>query len=85
MRALLLSTFLSSGLAMAGEPSSAASIHPADRAEWAVETGYVWEAGHLTSIDYEIIPTQFVYRSPAMLEWFAGADGSRLVVRTIPT
>lgn len=82
MRALLFSAaLLSPALALAGAAAPDAAAHPADRAEWAIETGYLWEAGNNTPIDYEIVPTQLVYRSHAILDWFAGQDGSRLVVR----
>jgi hypothetical protein len=82
MRALLFSAaLLSPVLALAGTAAPDAGTHPADRAEWAIETGYLWEAGNNTPIDYEIAPTQLVYRSRAILDWFAGQDGSRLVVR----
>jgi lipid A 3-O-deacylase len=61
--------------------ASTAVAHPADQWEFVVESGYLWNVGDNTSIDYEIIPTQLTFRSPTMWTWFSGDDGSRLVVR----
>ncbi len=61
--------------------ASFAAAHPADEWEFVLESGYLWNVGDNTPIDYEIIPTQFTFRSPAMWSLFDGADGSRLVVR----
>ena len=61
--------------------SLGADLHPADRWEFAIESGYAWEAGSNTSINYQIVPTQFVLRSPAMFTWFDHGDGSKLVLR----
>ncbi len=60
---------------------TAVAEHPADAWEWVIESGYLWNVGSNTPIDYEIVPTQFTLRSPAMMTWFEGGDGSRLVVR----
>jgi lipid A 3-O-deacylase len=78
---LLLSALMHSPTLTEAECQDQTAPHPADRAEWAVETGYLWNVGDNTPIDYEIVPTQLVYRSHAILDWFAGANGSRLVVR----
>lgn len=56
--------------------------HPADAWELTLESGYLWNVGSNTPIDYEIMPTQFTFRSPTVLNWFAGDDGSRVVVRS---
>lgn len=68
------------GSVMAGSVT-AAGTHPADAWEWTVESGYLRECGHLTTIDYEIIPTQLTLRSPVMWTWWEGDAGGRLVVR----
>lgn len=60
---------------------AAAAEHPSDSWEWVIESGYLWNVGSNTPIDYEIAPTQLTLRSPAMMTWFEGQDGSRLVVR----
>lgn len=73
MKTLLGSLILSSAPLATG--------HPSDSWEWVVESGYLWNVGSSTPIDYEIAPTQITLRSPAMLTWFEGTDGSRLVVR----
>lgn len=61
--------------------AAGAMAHPADQWEFVLESGYVWNVGNNTPIDYEIIPTQLTFRSPTMWNWFTGDDGSRLVVR----
>ena len=53
--------------AVAREPA-----HPAEAWELALESGYLWNIGSNTPIDYEIAPTQFTLRSPTVLNWFAG-------------
>jgi lipid A 3-O-deacylase len=83
---LLLSLALLTGSALAGDavpatPSATSLLHPADRWEFTLESGYLWETGSNTSINYEIVPTQFTFRSPAMWSWFAKDDGSRFVLR----
>ncbi len=58
-----------------------AAAHPTDHWEFVVESGYLWNIGDNTPIDYEIVPTQLTFRSPVMWNLFDGADGSKLVVR----
>lgn len=58
------------------------AAHPAEAWELTLESGYLWNTGSNTPIDYEIAPTQFTLRSPTVLNWFAGEDGSKLVVRS---
>ncbi len=58
-----------------------AATHPADTWEWTVESGYLWEVGHNTNIDYEIIPTQLTLRSPVVLTLWKDEAGARIVVR----
>ena len=55
--------------------------HPADTWELTLESGYLWNIGNNTDINYEIIPTQLTLRSPIMWTWYDGADGAKLVVR----
>jgi len=69
--------FATAGLAMAADPE-----HPAESWEFTLESGYLENIGSNTPLDYEIIPTQFTFRSPTVLDWFAGDDGSRIVVRS---
>ena len=57
-------------------------VHPADAWELVLESGYAWNVGSNTAIDYEIVPTQLTLRAPATLNWWEGSDGSRLVVRS---
>lgn len=45
-----------------------------------VESGILWEAGHNTSINYQLVPTQFTWRSPFMFKTDFD-NGSTLVVR----
>lgn len=58
-----------------------ATLHPSDAWEFTLESGYLWNVGSNTSIDYEIAPTQWVLRTPAHLTFFEGQDGSKLVAR----
>ncbi|MBB5349907.1 hypothetical protein HNR46_000128 [Haloferula luteola] len=62
-------------------PIAAFADHPSDTWEITTETGYLWNIGHNTSIDYEIVPTQLTFRTPAQLFWWEGEDGARLIVR----
>lgn len=83
----LLSLACLTGLALAGDPQPVSprpplhEVHPADAWELTLESGYLWNIGSNTSIDYEIIPTQLTLRSPAMFTWFENDDGSRLALR----
>jgi len=57
------------------------TAHPADAWELTLESGYTWNVGSNTPIDYEIVPTQLTLRSPAMTTWWEDEKGARLVVR----
>lgn len=87
MKILSVSLLIASSLAaFAGDcecvtTGNSIEKHPADRWEFTLESGYLWETGSNTSINYEIVPTQFTFRSPAMFTWFEKEDGSRVVVR----
>jgi len=58
-----------------------APVHPADRWELTLESGYLWNIGSNTPIDYEIVPTQLTLRTPAQWVWREDDSGRRLVVR----
>ena len=58
-----------------------AADHPAETWEWTLESGYLWNVGNNTDIDYEIIPTQLTLRSPVVWTWWEDAEGAKLVVR----
>lgn len=64
-------------------PVHAGSVqeHPADRWELVLESGYLWNVGNNTAIDYEIMPTQLTLRSPQFWSWWESESGARLVVR----
>lgn len=55
--------------------------HEADQWEWTLESGYLWNVGNNTDIDYEIIPTQLTLRSPAVWTLWEDEAGAELVVR----
>ncbi|MBA3774493.1 MAG: acyloxyacyl hydrolase [Ramlibacter sp.] len=55
--------------------------HPADHWEFAVETGYLKKIGNNSPHDYRIVPTQAVWRSPALFDLWQGENGARLTVR----
>ncbi|MES2475377.1 MAG: acyloxyacyl hydrolase [Verrucomicrobiota bacterium] len=69
---LLVSLALLTLPAMALEP---------DTWEWTLESGYLWNVGNNTDIDYEIIPTQLTLRSPIAWTWLEQENGAKLVVR----
>jgi len=58
-----------------------AAAHESDKWEWTLESGYLWNVGNNTDIDYEIIPTQLTLRSPVAWTWWEDENGSKLVVR----
>jgi hypothetical protein len=68
-------------LALFAAPAVAAD-HPAEAWELTLESGYLWNVGNNTAIDYEIVPTQFTLRSPVVLNWWEDENGARLVVRS---
>jgi len=76
-RSLFIALVLSSGSALAATTAS----HAADRWELAVQTGYTSNIGNNTPLDYEVIPTQLVLRSPMMFEFWTGQDGARFLLR----
>ncbi|MBK1883333.1 acyloxyacyl hydrolase [Luteolibacter pohnpeiensis] len=55
--------------------------HPADEWEYVLESGFLRNVGHNTDIDYEIIPTQLTFRSPAVWTPWESDSGAKLVVR----
>ena len=55
--------------------------HPADHWEFAVEAGYLKKIRHNTPLDYRIIPTQALWRSPALFDLWRSESGARLTVR----
>lgn len=72
-------------VASAAEPAPGLSADPAPEPAWKtraldVETGLLWQMGTGTPIPYRLVPTQFSWRSRAILGRGL-ADGSRLVVR----
>lgn len=58
-----------------------AAADPLDRWEWTLESGYLWNVGNNTDIDYEIIPTQLTLRSPVVWTWWTDENGAEIVVR----
>ena len=72
---------LSRFLALASTTALAAA-HPTDGWEFVAESGYLWNVGDNTAIDYEIVPTQLVLRTPAHWTWWEGENGGLLVVRS---
>lgn len=57
------------------------AAHPVDEWEFVIESGYLWNIGDNTPIDYEIVPTQFTFRSPLMWTLWNDEAGAKLVVR----
>ncbi|MBK9235617.1 MAG: acyloxyacyl hydrolase [Rhodoferax sp.] len=54
---------------------------PADYSEWSVETGYLTKVKHNSPLDYRVVPTQLVWRSPAAFDLWRHNDGTRLLFR----
>jgi lipid A 3-O-deacylase len=74
--------FAASPCVRAGETHSGGQAKdPSDCWELTLESGYLWEVGHSTTIPYEIIPTQLVLRGPVMWKWWEGENGAKLIVR----
>ena len=57
---------------------AAAGNDPKDTWEWTLESGYLWNVGHNTDIDYEIIPTQLTLRSPVVWTWWKDENGAEI-------
>lgn len=68
------------GLAAAAQFTQAQQ-HPADKWEFAVETGYLKKVRNNSPFDYRIVPTQVAWRSPALFDLWRGESGARLTVR----
>ena len=62
--------------------SPLAAEHPAEAWELSLESGYAWNVGSNTSIDYEIVPTQLTLRTPVQWTWWEDENGARLVIRS---
>ncbi|MDB5881486.1 MAG: hypothetical protein JWP43_1364 [Ramlibacter sp.] len=73
--------FLLLGVLAVASQAQAQAKHPADQWEFGVETGYLWKVKHNSPLDYRIVPTQLVWRSPPMFEIWRGESGARLTVR----
>jgi lipid A 3-O-deacylase len=73
--------FLLLGFLAIASQAQAQARHPADQWEFGVETGYLWKVKHNSPLDYRIVPTQLVWRSPPMFEIWRGESGARLTVR----
>lgn len=54
---------------------------PADHSEWTIETGYLTKVKHNSPLDYRIVPTQWVWRSPAAFDIWKAENGTRLLFR----
>lgn len=74
VRLALLAIFL-------GGTQAALAQHPADHWEFALESGYLKKVKQNSPLDYRIVPTQAVWRSPAMFDLWRSATGARLAVR----
>jgi len=68
-------------LALLAGVTQAQAQHPADQWEFGVEMGYLKKVKHNSPLDYRIVPTQLVWRSPPMFEIWRGESGARLTVR----
>ena len=57
-----------------------AQAHP-EKWEFGVDMGYLKKVKHGTPLDYEIVPTQLVWRTPVIRELWRGTGGASLVFR----
>ncbi len=65
-----------------GVPAGSGGMtEPWRRWEVTLESGYLWNVGDNTPLDYEIAPTQLTFRGPPNFEWQVGRASSVLVVR----
>ena len=55
--------------------------HDSDTWEWTLESGYLWNVGHNTDINYEIIPTQLTLRSPIAWTLWEDENGAKIAIR----
>lgn len=67
--------------ALLATTSLAFANHPSEAWELTLESGYLWNIGDNTPLDYEIVPTQLTLRTPAQLHWWEDENGARLIVR----
>ncbi len=65
---------------MSALPASAQSL-PADHAEWTLESGYLVKVKHNSPLDYRVVPTQLVWRSPTAFDIWNHEGGTRLLLR----
>jgi lipid A 3-O-deacylase len=49
--------------------------------EFGVDLGYLKKVKHGTPLDYEIVPTQLVWRTPVVRELWRGSSGASLTLR----
>jgi lipid A 3-O-deacylase len=75
--ALVASLLTMSRHALAESPPD----HPADHWEVSATSGYLTKIRHNSPLDYAIVPSQILWRSPAMFDLWQGPDGARLTVR----
>lgn len=66
---------------LAGTQAQAQAPHPADRWEFALETGYLAKIRDNSPHDYRIAPINIAWRSPATTDLWRSQDGKRLVLR----
>ena len=62
--------------------ATAAAADPRDRWEWTLESGWLTQVGSNTDADYEIVPALLTLRSPVVWQWWSGAEGNSLIVRS---
>jgi hypothetical protein len=54
---------------------------PADYAEMSIETGYLTKVKNNSPLDYRVVPTQLVWRSPTVFDIWNHDGGTRLLFR----
>lgn len=85
---LALALSLTSASTFAGE-SADPPVHPSsipptpayEQWDWSIESGYLWQIGSNTSIDYELATAVFSILSPAAITLLEQDNGNALVVR----
>ena len=66
---------------LAAVQARAQAPHPADRWEFALETGYLAKILDHSPHDYRIAPVNLAWRSPAQRDLWRSPNGARLVLR----
>ncbi len=77
---LLVKLAFAAGMLAACQAAQAQETH-GEKWEMGVEMGYLKKVRHNSPLDYEIVPTQLVWRTPIARELWNGKNGMSLTIR----